>query len=292
MEGRDLGAEFVMAPLISVIGPVEPPLLRAFAQHYLALGVDRLLLGFHFPDDLPRQQEVELVGACEEFSSPEILSRGAWRADTNGRVRDELRRRAGKGWHVLADVDEFQFHPESIQATIELARSQDAMTVEGLLFDRVTASGKLEGWSEEIGLDRTYSFGGFFTHRVLKGDSRKIVLAHSDVILGSGQHYSPRVAPVLTSSPLPVHHFKWRRDAQAYMRRRAQSFASSNIADEMSMREEALRILLHLEGNQGRIDVQSSSLRFRTVDLMSWPQGWHHEALEIQHYWRDTHWLA
>ena len=279
-----------MAPLISVIGPVEPPLLRAFARHYLALGVDRLLLGFHFPDDFPRQQEVELIGACGEFASPEIISRGAWRADTNGRIRDELRHRAGDGWHVLADVDEFQFHPESIKVTIELAHSQDATTVEGLLFDRVTTSGVLEGWSKEIGLDDTYSLGGFFTHRVLRGDSRKIILARSNVILGSGQHYSPAVAPVLVSSPLPVHHFKWRSDVQTYMRNRAESFANSNIADEISMRDEALRLLSYLEGNQGRIDVRNPSLRFREVDLVSWPQDWHHEALEIQHYWRDTHW--
>jgi hypothetical protein len=276
--------------LVAVIGPVEPALLNEFVGHYRRQGVERFLLGFHFVDSIPSSRTTELLAECQRLvGEPEIVSTGPWLIGTNGDIRDELRRRAGEGWHVLADVDEFQYHPESVPATVARALEQGAHTVDGLLFDRVAPGGELLPWSLDTGLDQTYSLGAFFTHLVLSGDARKVMVAHSSVELGSGNHHSPSTAS-MGGMPLPVHHFKWRHGCAEYMRRRAEGFLRSTHRDELSMRAEALRYLAHLDKHGGRIAVEDPRLRFRPVSLHEIPPSWDAEAAGVAHYWRVIRW--
>ncbi|OIJ93631.1 hypothetical protein [Streptomyces colonosanans] len=53
--------------------------------------------------------------------------------------------------------------------------------VGGLMLDRVAADGRLAIWRPQSGLDRAFPLGGHLTHRILQGDPRKIVIAHSSV---------------------------------------------------------------------------------------------------------------
>ncbi|MFF3517661.1 glycosyltransferase family 2 protein [Streptomyces sp. NPDC002573] len=194
--------------LIAVVGPVEPPLLAAWARHYRGLGIERFLIAFHFPDHVPDAQRYELQAACRELGIiPTGTSTGPWHEHTNTQLRDALRHRAGPGWHLLADADEFQQYPARLNEVIAQAEKSGNRVVGGLMLDRVAASGRLTVWRPESGLDLAYPLGGHLTHRLLHGDPRKIVLARHDVTVSSGNHRSPGHRPD-TDRICAVHHFK------------------------------------------------------------------------------------
>ncbi|WP_078964144.1 glycosyltransferase family 2 protein [Streptomyces durhamensis] len=182
--------------LISVIGPVEPPLLAAWVRHYRKLGIERFLIAFHFPEHIPGTRRHELHAVAREVGIiPARTSTGPWHEHTNGELRDELRHRAGQGWHLLADADEFHQYPGALPQVIAHAEKAGHRVLGGLMLDRVTESGRLTGWRSEGGLDRAYPLGGHLTHRLLRADPRKVVLARHDVTVASGNHRSPGHRP-------------------------------------------------------------------------------------------------
>ncbi|MEV7124196.1 hypothetical protein [Kitasatospora griseola] len=272
-------------PLISVIGPVEPELLTAFAAHYRTLGVTRFHLAFHFPDHVSDDRRQALHTACRCLGiTPEVVSTGPWHENINGTLRDELRSRAGDGWHLLADSDELQTYPAGIAAAIARAESDRVGTVRGLMLDRVTADGSLAGFDTADGLDAAYPLGGFVTHHMVRGDPRKIVLAHSSVQVASGNHRAPGHRPV-NRPPIVVHHFKWRHGVAADIRRRAEHYATGTWESlGPACHSEARRVLAHLERNGGRIGVRVLGLRPATLAAV--PDWWAGEAQHIVDTWR------
>ncbi|MCZ7460643.1 hypothetical protein [Streptomyces sp. WMMC940] len=52
---------------------------------------------------------------------PTGTSTGPWHEHTNTQLRDALRHRAGPGWHLLADADEFQQYPAPLNEVIAQA---------------------------------------------------------------------------------------------------------------------------------------------------------------------------
>ncbi|MGH3712921.1 MAG: glycosyltransferase family 2 protein [Micromonosporaceae bacterium] len=277
-------------PLIAVVGPVESALLAAFVDHYQGLGVNRFLLAFHFPDGTGDTVTEELMQACHVIvGKPEILSTGPWHESTNAALRDELRRRAGPGWHLIADIDEFQTYPTTISEAIEKARRSRRLVVTGLMLDRVAADGSLGSWSPGRGIDNAYPLGGFVTHRLLRADPRKIVLAHSSAPLARGNHHSPG-HPGVNEPPVPVHHFKWRRGVLAYLRNRAEMFASGQWREETpAMRTEAQRVFKHLAAHGGRFHVDSPLLDLKPVSLRETPAWWTAESTAINDNWLPPH---
>jgi hypothetical protein len=274
-------------PLIAVVGPVEPELLEAFAAHYRRLGVERFLLAFHFPEDTDGALRARLVDTCRRcLGEPALISVGAWHESTNGVLRDELRRRAGDGWHVLADVDEFQFHEESVLETVRAAARAGDLTVRGLLLDRVATDGSLPRWTPEEGLDRTYPIGGFVTHAVLGGDPRKVVAAHASVDVASGNHRATSYRPA-SPAIVPVHHFKWRAGLLPYLRTRAEMFRTGRWREATpAMRAEVDRLFDHLAAHGGRLDVDDPELDFAPASIRELPPRWSARAGAIVDGWR------
>lgn len=151
-----------------------------------------MLIAFHFPEHVPDQQRHELQAASHELGIiPTGTSTGPWHEHTNTQLRDALRHRAGPGWHLLADADEFQQYPAPLSEVIAQAEKSGHRVVGGLMLDRIAASGHLIGWRPEGGLDLAYPLGGHLTHRLLHGDPRKIVLARHDVTVAGGNHRAP-----------------------------------------------------------------------------------------------------
>ncbi|MEK8142725.1 glycosyltransferase family 2 protein [Streptomyces sp. M10(2022)] len=151
--------------------PRRTPLLAAWVRHYRRLGVERFLIAFHFPEHVPDQQRHELQAASRELRIiPTGTSTGPWHEHTNTQLREALRHRAGPGWHLLADVDEFQQYPAPLSEVIAQAENTGHQVVGGLMLDRIAASGRLTSWRPECGLDLAYPLGGHLTHRLLHGD--------------------------------------------------------------------------------------------------------------------------
>lgn len=274
-------------PLIAVIGPVEPDLLTAFVAHYRAHGVHRFVLAFHFPDHTSDEHRAQLLDTCGALGiSPELVNVGPWHEQTNTRLRDELRAVAGPGWHLLADADEFHTYPSGLTDTLHEAASAGTGTVGGLMLDRIAADGQLRQWTPQQGLDHAYPLGGFLTHYLLRGDPRKIVLAHSSVPVASGNHRAPGHRPV-NRPPVVVHHFKWRHGVDTYLQQRVTHLADGTWrSNSPAVLRESRRLLDHLARHGGHIAVDSPTLRLRPVTLDAPPGWWTEEAGHLIATWR------
>jgi len=271
--------------LIAVIGPVEASLLHEFVLHYAKLGIDRFMLGFHFPEETQALTKHELLATCRELiGHPEIVSEGPWHATVNSELRDRMRHQAGSGWHLLADIDEFQFYPMQIQELIDLVECSGGRYIRGLMLDRISADGHLCSWSLPKGLDNTYPLGGFLTHSILKADPRKVVLAHSSAEISRGNHIgsgSPgQVGPLVI-----VHHFKWRAGVENYLRHRIAMFSAGAWREKTpAVRMQAQRFLSYLRMNNGRVNVENSTPWFRPVNLRELPSWWEVESRSLADY--------
>ncbi|MFD8847668.1 hypothetical protein [Streptomyces sp. NPDC059604] len=127
---------------------------------------------------------------------------------------------------------------------------------------------------------------GHLTHRLLRGDPRKIALAHSSVTVASGNHRAPGYRPDPDALAC-VHHFKWRAGVLEDLRRRVERFSSGEWAEHTpAVRSEASRLLEHTDRHSGRIDVSDPRLAFRHVTLGRLPEGWAAEAATITTGWR------
>ncbi len=274
-------------PMIAVIGPVEPDLLTAFIAHYRTHGVHRFLLAFHFPDHTSDDQRIQLLDTCGGLDlSPALVNIGPWHEHTNTRLRDELRALAGPGWHLLADADEFHTYPNGLTDTLHEAANAGIGTVGGLMLDRIATDGRLRPWTPQQGLDRAYPLGGFLTHHLLRGDPRKIVLAHSSIPVASGNHRAPGHRPV-NRPPVVVHHFKWRHGTDTYLQQRVTHLADGTWRSSTpSMLSESRRLLDHLARHGGRIAIDSPAFRLRPVTLDALPAWWAQEAGRIIDTWR------
>ncbi|MFD3553803.1 hypothetical protein ACFWWA_17100 [Streptomyces goshikiensis] len=277
----------VSPALVAVVGPVEPALLAAWTAHYRRLGIERFHLAFHFPDHVPNAWRHQLIAASHDLGIvPARISTGPWHEHTNTQLRDSLREQAGTGWHLIADSDEFHTYPASLFDVIAQAEVAGHKVIGGLMLDRVTNDGRLALWRPETGLDRAFPLGGHLTHRLLKGDPRKIVLAHSSVTVASGNHRAPGQKPAPDRLAC-VHHFKWRSGVLDDLRRRVERFTSGAWAEHTpAVRSEASRLLQHIDRHNGRIDVADPRLAFRRVTLDRLPDGWAAEAAMIATAWR------
>lgn len=274
-------------PLISTVGPVEPELLDAFISHYQALGIDRFLIALHFPEATDQGRKADLHDVCRNrIGKPAIVVEEPWHENASDPLRDELRDRAGSGWHLLVDPDEFHNYQIPLSTVIAAAEAAQERVVGGVMIDRVAADGTLAEWSPEVGLDDSYPLGGFLTAELLGGNARKIVLAHSDVRdVSTGNHRVPGMRP--RNKPIVmIHHFKWRAGVLEYLRKRAEMFASG-VWQEVApaSRQEAMRLLAHVAENGGKINVFDPGLPFRRVDLRTAPSWWHDEAQQLRDHW-------
>ncbi|MFJ4962271.1 hypothetical protein EES43_06945 [Streptomyces sp. ADI96-02] len=274
-------------PLIAVVGPVEPPLLASWVRHYRWLGVERFLIAFHFPEHVPDQQRHELQAASHELGIiPTGISNGPWHEHTNTQLRDALRHRAGQGWHLLADADEFQQYPAPLREVIAQAEDSGHRVVGGLMLDRIAASGHLTGWRPGGGLDLAYPLGGHLTHRLLHGDPRKIVLARHDVTVSGGNHRAPGQHPD-ADRICAVHHFKWRSGVLDDLRRRIQHFSTGTWQEQTpAVRDEASRLLSHVDQHGAKINISDPQFAFRRVSLDRIPFTWPSEARRIVTTWQ------
>lgn len=270
-------------PLVAVIEPVEPDLLRAFIAHYRdTVQVREFHLGFHFTEDAPASVREELISVCEELIGPPVvISRGPWHETVHSELRDHLRARAGAGWHVIADVDEFHDYPVPLTELIDAAENAGSPIVGGLLLDRVSEDGSMRPWSAEKGLDQSYPLGGYLTPGLMGGNPGKIVAAHSSVRLGLGSHRSLDESPV--NRPLvPVHHFTWRAGVLEDLRRRVAKYTTGEWRETGPwIRNEVSALLRHVESRDNRIDVADKRFGLRPTAFGEIPEGWDEDSVKL-----------
>lgn len=272
--------------MIAIIGPVETTLLEAWLAHYKAQDISRFLLALHIPDDSQRNQRARLAVICRDNGiTPALTVQGPWHQHVNTELRDVLRERAGDGWHLLADVDEFHAHPTSLDDTLKRASQAGAVTAGGLLLDRVAADGRLSGWAFTIGLDSCYPLGGLITHRVLRADPRKIIAVRAGVPVSDGNHRSPNHRLSASLPPVPVHHFKW-RSVRPYLDQRLARFGDGTWqTPSPELIRESRRLQEHLDMHDGKFNINDPLLDLQSVTMKNQPPWWEAKASAVVATW-------
>jgi hypothetical protein len=276
--------------LVAVIGPSAHDLVDPFIAHYAALGVTELRVAIHFPRGTTVADRDQLMRACKRARvPPDLVSEGPWRVETNPRLRDQLRARAVADWHVLADADEFQFHPGGVRSTVDRCLEGGAPFSTGLLVDRLRkATEPPRSAKPPLDLDGAFPLGSFLTAQILDGDPRKVTVAHRDVPVDSpGNHFTASRPPAEHPAPMPVHHFKWRDGVRDYLVDRARQFAGRPEPAEIGVRREALRAVEWLLPGVlgGGVGVATFP-----ASLAELPERWPELSTPVWRYWQVGRW--
>jgi Glycosyl transferase family 2 len=236
-------------------------LLPHWLEHYTKLGVDRILLGIF--DDVPAANRDRI----EEWSRrwPLTMFRQTWK-DQHELAHEEQRRSAcrlaGAGpetWIVHTDLDELHEFPAPLGEIIATCEVMDINTVSGEFLDRVAADGTLGPVLASPSLWGQFPVGCRLTKNLLRGWTRKVMLAKFCVACGVGHHVGSNVkahcVPIGRPDQYIVHHFKWHAELPGRM-----EWAMSQPNANVMWRIEARKFLNWLKFNGGRINLGEAAL--------------------------------
>lgn len=192
-------------------------LLPHWLDHYSRLGAHRMLIGV-FDDLSPHAR-----GDIERFAAgfPVTIFPQAWSGNHELVQEDQRRSACRKGgasprtWILQTDFDELHEFPAPLAETIAAADAQNINVVTGQFLDRVAADGSLPPIRPAPSLFDQFPIKCHLTGQVLRGWTRKVMLATFDAPCGPGHHNANNVrtgVPLGASHQYIVHHFKWHSD--------------------------------------------------------------------------------
>jgi hypothetical protein len=229
-----------------------------FVAHYKELGVERFLLTLHTAPELDeaeraRQREAfrALVADLDAGEPQDLVCDFSAKAV----IRNErilVQAHAGPAdWILWCDSDEWQLWPEPVPAMVERLRAQSLHYASGFLIDRVAQDWSLAPFLPQQPVEATYPRSCNATYALLRGEIRKVVLAHRDVQVGPGHHV---VREPLRWRRLPryvqIHHYKWDDTVIDRLRARLTPEYRALSPDW----GESQRILDYFEAHGGRFD--------------------------------------
>jgi hypothetical protein len=240
--------------LVTVAGRTAPVLSRML-QHYHHIGVSRAIV-FAQAEGCgdPTIAAIECIArdaAMPVAVTPVVMP---WHYMFNTALLTRARQERPDDWFVLADQDEFQVYPLGLAATVALCNAKRYDFVEGCLLDRITADGGLPEAMPEGDLWAAFPLGGFITGALLGSQVNKIVLTRGKTQVSNGQHHclSGRGCPP-EELYIPVHHFKWTKDA------------IPGIRQQVGREVEVKRLLEHLQLH-GRLRLDDPALLVASCD--------------------------
>jgi hypothetical protein len=192
----------------------DAELLRAWLEHYAALGVPKFLIG------VVQESLVEQVRkSCRDFNAHICHRPGdVWNIDTKAAIEESIRREhqvSKDDFCIYADLDEFQEYPRHLSEIIEQMNVKGYQMIGARFQDRLAADGSLAPYDPTRDLGEQYPLGTQLT-RFLDEEDHKIILQRGSVRLQATGHHlplsgkAPKTWPVSTKDRYIVHHFRWR----------------------------------------------------------------------------------
>ena len=124
-------------------------------------------------------------------------------------------------WWIVADDDELQSYPTSIENIIEECEEFGYDFVTGGFLDRIGPSGTFPEVTPNTGIHKAFPYAGFFRYPMSGACPNKVTLMKGNVRVTPGQHYvdfgngktswgrsHPKRMPI-EKCFTQVHHFKW-----------------------------------------------------------------------------------
>jgi len=211
--------------VITTIG-FDTSLLDRFLKHYKKFRPKKILIVVNASKDSETYSTVE--EKTKKYGNLCILQEWPGEFSEDEKITQEKlissRYCKDNDWVVYADVDEFQYYPKNIRASIKNAKRLGFDYLEGRMIDRICITGELTLTDKDIPLEVQYPLGGSITKEILKGWDKKIVCAKMNRDIGGGRHvfinrggvyfkecntepYSEELSP--HSFGIEIHHFKW-----------------------------------------------------------------------------------
>ena len=233
---------------------VLPHMLR----HYRALGIESFFVHVNQADENdPILEEVRAV--CEVTS----VSTGpaAWR--DNRAVHRAVMAKHPDDWFIVADQDELQIYPLSLEELFDECGRRGYDFIEGTLVDRLAPGGVFAEVDPQRSIWEQFPIEALVTAALLGGEPRKVVAAKGHVALTGGQHNASngRGCPV-EECHVAVHHFKWTAGIVERLRARAALLRARGLG----FAEESERLLRYVDEHGAAIDLHDPRFHAGQVD--------------------------
>ncbi len=232
--------------------------LPYFLRYYHARGVTRFVCGIyqghknkHYRDIKTKLNPYSHDLYCSYF--------GTLNSQRDAVAQDRKRKEILKPgqWYLVADVDEFHFHPafETFKAMRVAASKEGVDYVGSILLDRLPVDGVIKDLDLDLTLDEQFPWAASLTENNLGGWNAKIVMARSHIPIFLGHHTT---AGKRASFTCQTHHFKWQgEDLLSRLRRRSASYQRQKLA----WWTESLNFLDYYRAGANHINLKDPKLR-------------------------------
>jgi hypothetical protein len=185
-------------------------LLPFFLKHYRGLGIEKFDFIIHLSQISHKERMTDLLNSYG--ISPVDYLIGTWNGAKNTDAINKYKMRFPDDWFVVADCDEFQLYPYSLDRIISTLIKSGEKYLTGCLLDRVSSTGEMNAVRADISIWQQFPYTGFISFPLMRANPLKITLSKGNILLSEGQHgvLSPdSTFPLRGKVISQVHHFKW-----------------------------------------------------------------------------------
>jgi hypothetical protein len=179
--------------MVTVIGNhlgVHLGVFDRMLRHYKNLGLDSLLINVQ-PDEYDDGFHAEVRSIASRYNAHIVsVFVGQWTESVNTFLYRHTMEQCPSDWFVLADTDEFQVYPGSLQSILESANNEKFDYIEGFVIDRVSIDGAFPELKKDQPLWEQFPLAGLVTFPLLGANIQKVVAAKGSTQTSAGQHYA------------------------------------------------------------------------------------------------------
>lgn len=187
--------------------------VRHYLDHYNRQGADRHYLIFHAKKPVEEKEIVARYGAGNVFIS---FLYGGWNADISVNTKHTLVKNIpnrAEEWFIHSDIDEqAECFAGTLKQKIEKMKSLKQHFCWGRMVDRIKRDGSIKKIIGEEGLSEQFPERANLGRKILKCDTRKVVICRGDIFLGAGNHRplnKYRGSLLANREILTINHYKW-----------------------------------------------------------------------------------
>jgi hypothetical protein len=243
-------------------------LLTYFLDHYKKMGVEK----FHIVIHAKNHKSPVFNDAVKILNTynivPERVFRGVWNGAVYTNILNSVKDKYPNDWFVVADQDEFQTYPDTLQNIVSDNERNGKDFVTGCLLDRVAKDGDLNSIDGGGSLWEQYPVCGFFSFPIARSNPYKITLSKGNIKLSEGQHgvIIPQDSyPVTNEIIAKVHHFKWNKNLMCRVSNRLERERKGEWKNSYGGYKNELQKLLNYFNTGRRIDMNDKLFMFQNI---------------------------
>tara|TARA_R110000796_G_scaffold1667_3_gene6740 strand:+ start:4047 stop:4889 length:843 start_codon:yes stop_codon:yes gene_type:complete len=202
--------------LVTVVG-YNTPILPHMLKHYENM-VDKIYLCVYTD-----HQHIGILNELEELNIKPykvvVDDKFNWYQVT--KIYNEVKRSRPNDWWIVADDDELQIYPDTVESIVKHCDNKGYDFVTGGFLDRIGTNGTFPKVPRDTDIHKLFPNAGFFRYPMSGACPNKVTLMKGYQDVTDGQHYAdfnngknswgkshPKRMPI-EECFTQVHHFKW-----------------------------------------------------------------------------------